>query len=322
MRSETIVPAFGLIDVHHHIVPREYVSALEKLGITESAGNPFPDWTPQRSLDVMDRNGIAKAVTSISYPGVFFGDNAFSKDLARRCNEFSAHLVTEYPERFGAFAVLPLPDVKGALEETKYALDGLKLDGITLLTNIDGHYLGDPEFDEVFDELNRRKTVVFVHPATPPVESLPKLKIPPSLLEFPFDTTRAIVNLIHGGTVPRCPKVRFIFSHAGGTAPYLTGRLSLFASAMITYLKRLHYDTALSATRYALGSLEELTDPSHILFGSDYPFIPEVVVSASVARLREYRGFDEKALKSVERENALSLFAGFDKEKTSRAGEL
>ena len=313
MISETVVSTPGLIDVHHHIVPREYVSALEKFGVTESAGNPFPEWTPEKSIEVMDRNGIATAITSISYPGVFFGDGAACRDLARLCNEVSARLVNEYPERFGGFAVLPLPDVSGALEEAEYALDTLKLDGVTLLSNISGRYLGDPSFDDLFNELNRRKAVVFVHPAVPQAGSLSTLNFPGSLLEFPFDTTRAIVNLIHGGTVVRYPDVRFIFSHAGGAAPYLAGRLTLFASAMITHLKGLYYDTALSATRYTFGLLTELAGPTHIVFGSDHPFVPEVVVSASVSRLRNYRGFGESGLKNVERDNALSLFTRFSK---------
>jgi 6-methylsalicylate decarboxylase len=311
--SETVVSTPGLIDVHHHIVPREYVSALAKVGVTESAGNPFPEWTPDRSLEVMDRNGIATAITSISYPGVFFGDSASSRDLARQCNEFSARLVNEYPERFGAFAVLPLPDVDGALKETEYALDRLKLDGIALLSNFAGRYLGDPSFDDLFNELNRRKAVVFVHPAVPQAGSLSTLNFPGSLLEFPFDTTRAIVNLIHGGTVVRYPDVRFIFSHAGGAAPYLAGRLTLFSAPMIKRLKDLYYDTALSATRYTFGLLAELAGPTHILFGSDYPFVPEVVVSASASRLRDFRGFGEQGSRSVERDTALSFFTRLNK---------
>jgi predicted TIM-barrel fold metal-dependent hydrolase len=311
------------IDVHHHILPPEYVSALAGIGITDAGGVPFPSWSPQNSLNVMDRNGIATAITSISSPGVYFGDSAFSRNLARRCNEISANLANEYPKRFGAFAVLPLPDVKGALREMDYALDELKLDGIVLLTNFAGHYLGTPEFDDLFYELNRRKAVVYVHPAAPPAENLPKLRLPAALIEFPFDTTRAIVNLIYSGTFECCPDIRFIFSHAGGTTPYLTWRISLLDLApgiqakaprgVITYLKLLYYDTALSATPYALRSLQELVDPSHIVFGSDYPFAPESVTSATVSGLKQYAGFDEKALKAIERDNALRLFARLSK---------
>ena len=311
MRSETIVSPAGLIDVHHHILPREYISALAKVGINESAGNALPEWHPEKTIEVMDRNNIATAITSISYPGVFFGDTAACKALARQCNEISADLVRTYPARFGAFALLPLPDVTAALEETAFALDTLKLDGIALLSNYGGRYLGDVAFDDLFAELNRRKAVVFVHPALPQTKDLSKLNVPGSLLEFPFDTTRAIVNLIHGETVVRYPDVRMIFSHGGGAAPYLAGRLTLFSAPMIKRLRELYYDTALSATRYTFGLLTELAGPTHIFFGSDWPFVPEVVVSASVSRLRDFRGFGEQGSKSVERDNALSLFPRF-----------
>ena len=313
MRSETIVSPAGLIDVHHHILPREYISALAKVGINESAGNALPEWSPEKTIEVMDRNNIATAITSISYPGVFFGDNASCRALARQCNELSANLVNRYPARFGAFGVLPLPDVAGALEETAYVLDTLKLDGIALLSNYGGRYLGDAAFDDLFAELHRRKAVVFVHPALPQGGSMPKLNVPGSLLEFPFDTTRAIVNLIHGETVVRYPDVRMVFSHAGGAAPYLAGRLTLVHAPMIKHLRGLYYDTALSATRYTFGLLTELAGPTHIFFGSDWPFVPEVVVAASVSRLRDFQGFGEQGSRAVERDNALSLFPRLSK---------
>jgi 6-methylsalicylate decarboxylase len=306
------------IDVHHHIVPPEYVSALSKIGITNAGGVSFPNWSPQNSLDVMDRNGIATAITSVSSPGVYFGDIPFSLDLARRCNEFSANLVNEHPKRFGAFAVVPLPDVNGALREVEYALDKLKLDGIVLLTNAGGRYLGTSKFDELFYELNRRKAVVYIHPTDPPGENLSDLKLPASLVEFVFDTTRAIANLIYSGTMERCPNIRFIVSHAGGTIPYLAWRISLLQykagmqetvpQGVITYLKRLYYDTALSASPYALRSLQELVDPSHILFGTDYPFAPESLTAATISGLKNNGHFSEKALKAIDQENALRLF--------------
>jgi len=308
----------GRIDVHHHILPPDYITALKHLGITNAGGITFPDWNPQTSLNVMDQNEIATAITSISSPGVYFGDILFSRNFARRCNEFSARLISDYPQRFGSFAVLPLPDVEAALRELEYAIDKLKLDGIVLLTNIGGHYLGDPKFDELFSKLNQRKSVVFIHPTLPPGEYIPDLKLPTSLIEFVFDTTRAIANLIYSGTLERCPDIRFIVSHAGGTVPYLAWRISLFQykagmrkkvpQGVITYLKRLYYDIALSAAPYALRSLQELVDPSHILFGSDYPFAPEFLTSAAVKGLKNYGSFDEQALRAIDQENALRLF--------------
>jgi 6-methylsalicylate decarboxylase len=156
------------IDVHHHIVPPEYVQALAGIGVTNSIGAAFPQWDADTTLEVMDRNGIQSAITSISCPGVFFGDKGFAVMLARLCNEISARLITDYPGRFGAFATLPLPDTDAALKELEYAIETLKLDGVVLLTNYTGTYLGDPAFEVLFQELNRRRTPVFVHPADPP----------------------------------------------------------------------------------------------------------------------------------------------------------
>ena len=307
----------GRIDVHHHILPPVYTAALKKIGITKAGGIPFPSWNSQKSLDVMDRNGIAAAMLSISAPGVYFGDIDFTIDLARQCNEFSAGLVRDNQMRFGGFAVLPLPNVEAALRELEYALDVLKLDGIVLLTNVGGHYLGSPEFDNLYSELNRRKAVVFIHPTTPPDNNFPKMdRISSSLIEFVFDTTRAITNLILNNTLESYPDIRFIVSHAGGTAPYIAWRMSLldyssrenYVHSTIDNLKSLYYDTALSASPYALNSLQELADPSRILFGSDYPFVPEIIIGATVSGLKNFDGFDKEKLEALERDNALKLF--------------
>jgi predicted TIM-barrel fold metal-dependent hydrolase len=311
-------PELNRIDVHHHILPPEYVQALADIGITESAGIPLPDWNAENALDVMDRLGIKTAITSISYPGVYFGDIAFARDLARRCNEISARLISDHSQRFGAFAVLPLPDVKASLLELEYALDTLRLDGVTLLSSIGKEYLGDLSFDALHSELNRRRAVVFVHPAVPPGSDVPKLILPPSLIEFTFDTTRAAASLLFSGTLERYPDIRFILSHAGGTVPYLAWRISLgewlpkigekVPRGVITYLKSLYYDTALSTSSYTLRSLQELIDISHIVFGSDYPFLPEPLVAATISDFQSYVGFTGQDRGVIEWGNALSLF--------------
>ncbi len=186
------------IDVHHHIVPPDYVSSLERLGATSYGGSSFPKWSPQKALAFMDKKGIAKAITSVSNPGVYFKDDAFSRDLARRCNDYSAGLVSDYPDRFGAFASLPLPDVEGALRELEYALDQLKLDGIILLTYVDGHYNGGPESEELFADLNRRKVVVCIHPNSLVGEKEGYPHLEPTF-EWPVDTTRAVAYLYKPG---------------------------------------------------------------------------------------------------------------------------
>jgi 6-methylsalicylate decarboxylase len=308
------------IDVHHHIIPPVYLEAMRRVGIADPIpGVDYPAWDVQTTLAVMDRQGIATAMVSISEPGVYFGNAALARDLARQINEFSARLVADHPQRFGAFAVLPLPDVKAALQELTYALDTLKLDGIGLLTNYRGTYLGDAALDALFAELYRRQVVAFIHPSTPPSTDQPTFGLPPSLYEFTFDTTRMVANLLYSGTLDRYPNLRLILSHAGGTVPYLTRRLTfgptigsyLKARApqnLIASLRQLYYDVAMSASPYALPSLQALVDPSHILFGSDYPFMPEPSVADNVAGLADYQGFDQQAQWMIERQNALALF--------------
>jgi predicted TIM-barrel fold metal-dependent hydrolase len=308
------------IDVHHHIIPPVYLEAMRRVGIADPIpGVDYPAWDVQTTLGVMDRQGIATAMVSISEPGVYFGNVALARDLARQINEFSARLVADHPQRFGAFAVLPLPDVNAALRELEYALDTLKLDGIGLLTNYRGTYLGDAALEALFAELNRRQVVAFIHPSTPPSTDQPTFGLPPSLYEFTFDTTRMVANLLYSRTLDRYPNLRLILSHAGGTVPYLAKRLTfgptigsyLKARAprnLIASLRQLYYDVAMSASPYALPSLQALVDPSHILFGSDYPFMPEPSVADNVAGLADYEGFDQQAQWKIERENALALF--------------
>ena len=306
------------IDVHHHILPDDYVTALARLGVTAGGDVPFPKWSADSTLSLMNRKGIATAITSISAPGVHFGDDRAARDLARRCNEISARLVVDHSTRFGAFAFLPLPDVEGALEELSYALDRLRLDGVVLLASVGEKYLGDPAFEEVFAEVNRRKAVVFIHPTIPVTSRDVKLSVPGAMVEFVFDTTRAVTNLIYSGTLERYRDIKFILSHAGGTIPFVAWRLAqgrLYPQlsekapqGAIAYLKRLYYDTAMSATPYALSSLRELVDSTHILFGSDWPFLPEPALEEQIQGLTDYKAFDAAARAAVERDSALALF--------------
>lgn len=312
------------IDIHHHITPPLYLEALAGLGITTLAkgmADPLPKWSSESALSVMDDNGIAVSMTSVTSPGIYFGDIGFTRDLARRINEFCARLVSDHPQRFGSFAVLPLPDVDAALQELEYALDTLKLDGVGALTHADGVYLGDARFDALYEELNRRRTVVYTHPEVPAFD-VPFFGLPPMTLEFVFETTRMATNLIYSGTMERYPDIRFILSHAGGTVPFLAVRIfgtAMFDRALheraplgaIHYLKKFYYDVAASATPFALPSLLALADPSHVLFGTDYPFMPEATIGATIAGIKSYDGFDMEQRIAVERENALKLFPRF-----------
>jgi predicted TIM-barrel fold metal-dependent hydrolase len=268
------------IDVHTHFVPDGYRAVLARHGLDMIAGTPVPDWSAELHEEFMRRWGIATAVVSISDPGVYFGDTAEARETARLVNEEAAALIASGSDRWGAFASLPLPDVPAAVSELQHALDALKLDGVALLSNVDGVYLGDPALADLYAELDRRQAVVFVHPAVP-VER-PKLLYPPFLFEFTFDTTRAFVNLMYLGVFQNYPAIRWIFAHAGGTLPYLAFRLSLgafneFVAPNVpdgppAYYARAYYDTALSYGTSALSSLREVAPLDHIAFGSDWPF--------------------------------------------------
>jgi 6-methylsalicylate decarboxylase len=211
-----------------------------------------------------------------------------------------------------------LPDVDAAIAEAAYALDTLGLDGVVLLTNLDGRYLGDPALDPLFDELNRRQATIFVHPNVPPQSPKSKLALPGALVEFVFDTTRVAANLIYSGTMERTPDLKIILSHAGGTVPFLAHRLTMgdldphlrerAPKGAIAYLKQLYYDVAIAGNAYALTALRELADPTHIVFGSDHPFYPEPLIQGTIAGLERFPGFDEKTRMAIDRCNALALF--------------
>ncbi len=276
-----------IIDVHQHFIPDLYRRALKEANVDPFAIPPWAKWSPQMALDFMDQRLIKKGIVSITDPGVNFGDNIAARKLAREVNEIAADLAQQHPQRFGGFASLPLPDVDGALEEITYSLDVLKLDGVVLLSSqCDGTYLGDAKFDSVMDELNTRKATVFVHPASPQTSKGILLDMPTAAVEYVFDTTRAILNIVWSGTAHRCPDIDFIFSHAGGTLPFVSWRASSvidnipvkekhFPLGAMEYLRRFNYDLALSSSEQAIAALQQLVPNKNILFGSDFPFAPD-----------------------------------------------
>lgn len=308
------------IDVHFHAVPAFFREATEAAGRRPAISAGLPAWSPELAIAVMDRHGIATAVTSISQPGVHFGDDVAARTLARRCNEDAASCIARFPGRFGAFAILPLPDVEGACEELAYALDVLRLDGVVLFASYGERFLGDPAFDPVLAALDARGCAVFVHPALHPSIASLRLDLPAFAIEYPFDTTRAATNLIVRGALDRFPRIRFILAHAGGTLPYLAFRLAmspsidpkrlghLTAGDVLAKLRHFWYDTALSAAPSSLAALLQVADPSRILFGSDWPYAPETVTAASVAALEQSPLLDGRLRAAIGRENALALF--------------
>lgn len=312
------MPDPQLIDVHHHILPPQYVRAIGATNIGKLlVSGKMPNWTPEVSLQAMERNGIQKAYTSMSAPGLtgLGGDEA--KKVVREFNEFAAAMCSEWQDRFGTFSYLPLPYVDLSISEIEHVYDELHTDGVCLLTSYGDHLLGDPLFDRVFACLNDRRAIVFVHPDCGSCVC-DIAGVPAATLEFPFDTTRAIVSLMMNGVFQRYPKIQFIFSHAGGTVPFLAARLSrlermprnqsLLETGVISILRKLFYDTALSANQYAVSSLLKLVEPRQVLFGSDFPFAPEDTMAASVKGL-EQLGLPTSQLAAIQRENAISLFA-------------
>ncbi|MYE14791.1 MAG: amidohydrolase [Gammaproteobacteria bacterium] len=307
------------IDVHQHLLPRAYVDALAQAGIHGAGGVTFPDWSPEAAIRMMDEQEIATGILSISTPGTHFGDDAAAAKLSRDCNEYQAALVRDHPDRFGAFAVLPMPFVEGSVTEARYALEELELDGVVLLSSFsDGSYLGDPAFDVLMEFLNERSAVAFVHPTVPVTAPGDALTIPPFATEFVFDTSRAILNLIWNGVAERYPDIRFVFSHAGGTAPYLAWRWALLDRApqmqeqaprgCLHYLRGFYYDTALSGSEQALGALTRLVGADRILFGSDYPFARARVSAASWAGVNGFAGFGAADKALIASGNAVELF--------------
>jgi predicted TIM-barrel fold metal-dependent hydrolase len=296
------------IDVHHHVVPPEFVDDAM----------PIRPPAAEEQLAAMDRWGIRAAITSLT-PRVLLKNRHRLRAVARSCNEFQARRVSDQPERLGAFALLPLPDVDGALEEIAYALDILRLDGIGLFSSVNDHYLGDARFDPVFDELNRRGAALFLHPTHCEAPENSGLRAPPFVVEYVFDTTRAIVNLLYSGTLRRCPNLRLIVAHGGGAAPFLAQRIAMMeghrgaksVTGVMPALRSLFYEIASTTSAPALRCLQELADPERILWGSDLPFVYGERLRDEVEHWEHYDGFDPAARSAIEETNALRLFPRF-----------
>ncbi len=337
-QDHNIMKKNAKIDVHHHIVPKEYVERLKEINITDSLGVDFPKWTPETSLSFMKKVGIETSIASISSPGVYFRDHKeFSLKISRWCNEYMAKLKKDYPGKFGGFASIPLGFVKESVEELKYALDVLKLDGVCLLTHYDGKYLGDESFEEFFKELNKRNAVLYIHPTDPAEEYDPKLQekgIPNSLIEVTFETTRMAANLIYSGTLDEYRNIKYILSHGGGTIPYLAWRLAMISYGQkdkrppvmralydflikgapekgLKRLKNMYYDTALTSGPYALNTLDQFAGTSRIVFGSDFAMAKVAPIVAK--NLDKHPGFSNEDHEKIDYKNCHELFPDYKK---------
>jgi 6-methylsalicylate decarboxylase len=305
------------IDVHQHVVPPVWADALPSHGGDPSGwAGPASEWTPDHAIAFMDSQQIATGILSLTAPGVQGWADQAKLDMARQVNEYTAGLVAKHPTRFGNFATLPLPDIDGTLKTIEYSLDTLKADGLVLLSNYGGQYLGDPAFETVWAELNRRKAVVFIHPGKPKIDLIPAMPAP--LLDYPFDTTRTAVQMVLNGVITRNPNVRIILSHAGGFLPYVLHRVAELASRVrkdvppseeiLKQLQTYYFDVALSSSLAALPTLTAFAKQGHIMYGSDYPYAP-VEVSASFARkLDAYTALSEDEHAAINCSNAFALF--------------
>jgi len=243
------------------------------------------NWTAASSLEDMDKNGVATALLSLPHrAAVWRGDQIAARDRARQWNEFMTRQATDHPARFGVFAAVPVLDMDGSLREAEYALDTLKADGINLMTNIGDKWLGDPHYFPLFEELNRRKAVVYTHPISPDcMQNAMMPSVDDSMIEFCADTSRAIARLLFSGAAHRFRDITFIFSHAGGTMPFILERFTRRPLAdkelaaqvpdgVVAYLKRFYYDTAQASHPYAMASISKLVAITQLLFGTDFPF--------------------------------------------------
>ena len=308
--------ALGKLDVHAHYLPEPYRQALERAGHGQPDGMPqIPDWSAEAHVALMDRLGIATSLLSVSTPGVHLADEAAARDLAREVNEAGRRAVVDHPGRFGLLGSLPLPDVDAAIAEIAHCIDNLDVDGFVLLTNVGGTYLGDAAWDPVFGELDRRGARVLIHPTSPVCWEHTSFGRPRPMLEFLFDTTRAVVNLVLNGTVARHPNLRLIVPHAGATLPVIADRVAAFALMLdvdpsvdvLRDLGNLHFDLAGTPIPRQLDALLALTTLEHLHYGSDFPFTPDFVVEMAGERL-DAAGDPPGSLTDALRANTERLF--------------
>jgi predicted TIM-barrel fold metal-dependent hydrolase len=312
-----------VIDTHHHF----YAPAYQKAWLDWEDARKIPHfktqeaWSREKSVEELDKNGVATGMLSLaSTPGTWFNlDAAAAATMARTCNDFGAEMVRDHKGRFGLFATLSMIDIDATLKEIEYVFDTLKADGVGLLTSYGDTWLGHASYRPVMEELNRRKAVVAVHPtAATCCRHLDYASgVGPGSMEYGTDTTRAIMGVAFSGDAARFRDIRFIWSHAGGTVPFLAGRIEGASSGakaalpdgFIAELKKFYYDLAGAANRGAIASLLQLVPATQIVFGTDFP--PGGTSAAVAKTLREIGMFKDSDLRAIDRENAIRLLPRF-----------
>lgn len=303
------------IDTHAHLIPPPYRKALSTARIDDAGGRALPEWSPEAALQAMAELDVATAMLSVSTPGTtFLPKAADAAAMARDLNDYTAALVAERPDRFGFFATVPMPHLEASVAETVRALDELRADGVVLLANSAGTYLGQEGQDDLFAALEARSAVVFVHPAELPGPAVPGA--PPFAADFLLDTTRAAFLLVRNGIVRRYPNIKFILSHGGGFVPYASHRMAVAIMGDIGRspadslddFSGFYFDTALTSGAAALPTLLAFARPGHITFGSDFPFAPVAAGRMFAAGLDNYPALDAPTREAIERTAALTLF--------------
>jgi predicted TIM-barrel fold metal-dependent hydrolase len=334
------------VDIHHHMLTPNLVEALGAHGVHTIGGEPLPPWKPEVSLAVMDQVGIERAVLSCPIP-LHFLDSGAAASMARDLNERAAECAARWPGRFGYFAALPLPDVSAAVREAAYALDTADASGVVMLSNHAGVYQGDPALDPLYDELDRRHAIAFIHPtvytgSAYPTEPTAGSSIPtiqPSQLEFGFDATRAVANLIINEVPDRFPEIRFVFTHCGSCVPSVAHKLINRKAMVAAYtahiqdhgqpppvdellnqlenaeaiarqqITKLYFDTALSTAPHVLDALLALVPTSHLMLGTDFPFGQEIGLCYTLHGIIHYPRFTDDDRTAVLHGNAGRLFS-------------
>lgn len=305
----------SVIDVHHHFLPPLFARAASANGVLNPA---LRGLDAARSLEEMDRNGVATAILSIPSPGAGVSGPALAPRVARDANEFAARMVADHPGRFGWCATLPLPDIASSLSELAYALDVLHADAVHLWTNYGDFWLGDARLGPLLSDLNRRRAVVYTHPTTPGCCGKLVPEIPVTVIEYGTDTARTIASLVFSGMASQYPDIRWVFSHAGGSMPALVERFTFQARALAAAgtaarilpngveaeLQRFYYETAQSTAAPTLAALVRVARKEHILFGSDYPYR---TISDGLRGLAAF-GFEGDMARAIESGNAERLF--------------
>jgi predicted TIM-barrel fold metal-dependent hydrolase len=317
--------AIKRIDAHQHVLFDEYIAKLETAGIRGSAERPWPDWSLPQMQEQMAVHEIEAVTVSISSPGTYFGDIGFTRELVQLCNNCFAELSDQADNHIASLGLVSLPDTETACRDVEYVLDELKLDGLGLVSHYNDIYMGEPDFEEFYHEMNKRSAVVFIHPVRPMAAPAMKYSFPSGYVELVAATGRVIANLLATGVMERYPNIKWYLPHSGGIIPSILYRLLKFEAmpkfqdmvpqGVRTYLKRIYYDVAQASEPEILTALMDIADPDKIMFGTDFPFAIDrnAVIQDTIDGIEQFDGFDDNLRQKIFRDNAVELFPRFQK---------